>query len=367
MIYLDYAATAPTYNHIIKDIPEILKEYFYNPSARYYSAVKTKQFYEKQRKDIAALLSVNTDSLIFVSSATEAANTVIKGLNYKKRKKVLIWALEHPCVFEPVKHKEGIEVACINDNKGYVTFNDIVDLIDNNTALVCIMHINNETGAINDIEDISASIKAKDKNILIFSDMVQSFPKFSVNLDNIDFASFSSHKIGGLRGAAVLYAKNRDTLKPLIEGGGQEFNLRSGTENIIAAYSMSYAAKITRDLYSQRYKHLEILNYILRQHCVKCGYHINSPEKSAPYVFNFSTMKVPAEVLINALSNKNIFVASSSACNSGKGENRILRAMGLNDEITKTAIRVSIHPSTSKEDILFFLDEVDHSVKELTF
>jgi cysteine desulfurase len=363
MIYLDYAATHPVYSDIVHNLHDIVNKYHYNPSSLYEPAINTRIFYESQRAKIAEFLCVNEKNVIFTSSATEGANLIIKGLNYKNRKMIVLWKAEHACVFKTVVNHRDVEYKLLENPEGYITYDDIKNNIDKSTRLVCLMHVNNETGAINEINDIAKKIKEVDKEILVLSDMVQSFAKIPINLEYIDFATFSSHKIGGLRGAAGVYIKDKNQLKPLIDGGGQEYGLRSGTENVLSVYSMAQAMEVARDIYTAKNNHLISLNDYMRDICKNKKYSINSPEKSVPYIFNFSTKVLPSEVLINGLSEKGIYVSSASAC-SEKSHNtsRILKSMGLEDDVINTSIRVSIHPSTKLKDLKEFFNALDEII-----
>ncbi|MGA1845643.1 cysteine desulfurase family protein [Deferribacter abyssi] len=366
MIYLDFAATSPVYDTILKNIEEMYKKYFYNPSSKYYPAIQAQKFYEMQRERVADVLKVKKDSIVFTASATESNNLVLKGLNYKDRQKIVVWALEHKSItaqFETLK-KYGVKIAIINNKIGVVKEDDVLNLIDNNTKLVCIMGVNNETGALNPIERIAEQIKKYDKDILVMTDIVQWFGKLEINLENVDFATFSGHKIGGLRGCAGLYVKNKEKLHSVIEGGGHEFGIRSGTENIIGAYSLAEAAVISRKKYMENWGYLMKLKEILVHFCKENGFLINSPEESIPYIFNFSTGRIPSEVLINYLSSKGIFVSSGSACNKGKSSS-VLKTMGFSDIVVNSSIRVSLHPDTRLEDIEHFCHEVKEGVEKL--
>ena len=362
MIYLDYAATYPVYSDIVHNLNNVINKYFFNPSSLYEPAVRTKNFYESQRMAIASFLKVNSENIIFTSSATEGANLIIKGLNYKRRNKIMLWEAEHACIYKSVINYHDIDYITINSPKGYITYNDVKPHIDNHIKVVCLMHINNETGAINDINEIARKIKEDDNEILIFSDMVQSFAKIPINLEYIDFAIFSSHKIGGLRGVAALYIRDKNQLKPLIDGGGQEYGLRSGTENVLGAYSMVEAMEVTKNIYNVKNEYISSLNKYMREYCISKNYSINSPEQSVPYIFNFSTQILPSEVVINGLSERDIYVSSASACTSksrSQNKGRILKSMGLDKSLIDTSIRVSIHPATKLNDVKEFFNALE--------
>lgn len=368
MIYLDYAATFPVYTDIIKKLPSIFNQYDFNPSAVYAKGVKTKLFLSDLRNKLSFYLNINSDHLFFTGSATESLNTIIKGLNYKQRNKIIVWNLEHKAVLAPVKRLEqyGVEVIYINTGRNSLTFDSIRPYLDSNVRLVSLMHVNNETGCINNINDIARKIKEIDKDILIMSDMAQSFCKIDVSLENIDFAAMSAHKVGGMKGCGLLYASKPEILTPLIEGGGQEKGIRSGTENPAAIFSLVDASITTIKKYKEGYNHLYHLNQALHKRCIDRRFSINSPESSVPFIFNFSTGQLPSEVLINHLSSKDIYVSSASAC-SGRSKSSILKQMGNSDIIVDTAIRVSLNPDTTLEDIEFFMNEVDIAIKELSF
>ncbi|BAI81395.1 aminotransferase, class V [Deferribacter desulfuricans SSM1] len=359
MTYLDFSATTPIYKEIANDLPSIALQYPFNPSGRYKEAIKTKNFYENQRKYIADYLNVSADNIVFTSSATESNNTVLKGLNYKDRSKVIIWALEHKSVLKQDKFLKdlGADIHIINNRKPFITKDTILPYLDSNTKIVCIMHVNNELGSLNNIEEIAEAIKSFDRNILIMCDMVQSFGKTKLNLENIDFATFSSHKIGGLRGIAGLYIKNKDIIHPLIEGGGQENNIRSGTENVLGAYSFAKALEITKKKFNANWDKLETIRNDLVDFCKKNGFVINSPENSVPYIFNFSTLKLPSEAVINYLSDNDIAISSGSACDRGKSSS-VLKNLGFSDIIVNTSLRVSIHPDTTFEEIDCFKNKL---------
>jgi cysteine desulfurase len=368
MIYLDYASTYPTHKEIINKLPSYFQEYDFNPSAVYSKGIKTKAHISDLRNNLSFLLNIDSKSLIFTSSATESLNTILKGINYKHRTKVIIWDIEHKAVLKPCEtlKSKGIDIISLNSKKDILTFDLIKPYLDKNTKLVSLMHVNNETGALNNIHEIAKKIKNFDKDILIMSDMSQSFCKIDTPLENIDFAVMSGHKIGSMKGCGLLYAKQPDILSPLIEGGSQENSLRAGTENTIAISAFDDAVIITKKNYKDNYDKLIKLNEILKRFCLDRNFHINSPENSVPYIFNFSTKKLPSEVMVNYLSSKDIFVSSASAC-SGKSKSYVLEKMGYPNQIIDTALRVSVSPETTYEEIETFILEVDNAIKELAF
>jgi cysteine desulfurase len=356
MIYLDYAATCPVYKEIQNNITNILTKYDFNPSAKYGPGVKTKDFLSSLRNKFALYLETNPKQIIFTSSATESINTVLKGINLARKNKIIVCNLEHKAVLETVKSLKNAEISYVDSNKGYLEFCDLEHLIDENTKLVSLMHVNNETGAVSNVTEISKQIKKRNPSVLIMSDMVQSFGKIETSLKYLDFAIMSSHKIGGLKGASVLFVKNPESLQPLIFGGGQEFNLRGGTENIVSIWSMTEALKITKKGFDENISKISYFKDKLEDFCNKSGFLVNTPEKSIPWIFNFST-DIFSEVLINHLSSKNIFVSSASAC-SGKLRSHVLKNMKLNDKRVNNAIRISMNFNTSEEDIEVFCNEI---------
>ena len=364
MIYLDFAATFPVYEELINEIPKILSKYDFNPSARYKPALESKNFLYSLRNKFAFYLGIDPTQIIFTSTATESFNTIIKGINFKHKNKILVSNLEHKAVLEPLKQLNDVEVVFVESKKGYLEYEDLENLIDDNTRLISLMHVNNETGALCDVNDVARKIKEKNPEILIMSDMVQSFGKIDTNLQFLDFAVMSSHKIGGLKGAGLIYAKNPEILQPLITGGGQEFNLRGGTENILAIWSMAEALKITREGFDKKISEMITYKEILTNFCKKNKFRINSPGTSVPWIFNFSTNKIFSEVMINHLSSKEIYVSSASAC-SGKSKSHVLQNMKLQNNVIDTAIRVSINQFITKENINQFCNEILNAVNIL--
>ena len=174
MVYLDYAATCPVYPEIIKNVPEISEKYFFNPSSLYRPSVITRKFFDSVRNSLGIFLSCKSENILFMSSATEACNTVIKGLDYTRRTKIVTWPLEHSAIINTLQKctSAGMSASYAINNKGYIEYKDIKDLIDHNTKLLVLMHVNNETGSINHIEEIAEKVKKFDNQILIFSDIV---------------------------------------------------------------------------------------------------------------------------------------------------------------------------------------------------
>jgi len=360
MIYLDYAATTPVYSEISEKIPDLLEKYNFNPSALYSTGVQTREALGNARRQIAFYLNISPENIIFTSSATEAANMVFKGLNYKTANKILLSDLEHKSVIESAESASelGAETVYIKHGKEGMDFEYIRPFIDDNVRICSILLVNNETGAVNQLEKLASEIKSYSKDILVFADIVQGFGKIPVNFENIDFASISGHKLGSLKGVGCLYAKNPEILKPMIVGGGQEFNLRSGTENVVAVLTLVQALKNTAKLFEENREHLKKLKKKMVDFCDKMRFHINSPENSVDYIFNFSTGMLPSEVLINHLSSKGIYVSAASACTKG-GVSRVLKNMGYSDGIAATALRISLHPHVKEQDI----DKLIHEIK----
>jgi len=366
MIYLDYAATTPVYSEIIKNLPDLLEKYNFNPSALYSPGVKTREALGNARRQLAFYLNVAPENIIFTSSATEAANMVFKGLNYKSANKILLSNLEHKSVVESAESASmlGAETVYIKHHREGMEFDDIRPYIDENVRICSIMLVNNETGAVNQLEKLTYEIKNYSEDILIFTDIVQGFGKMPVNLENVDFASISGHKLGSMKGVGCLYVQKPEMLKPLIVGGGQEFGLRSGTENVVAVLTLKQALEITAKLYEENREHLKKLKEKLIDFCNKMHFHINSPENSVDYIVNFSTGMLPSEVLINHLSSKGIYVSAASACTKG-GVSRVLKNMGYSDGIAATALRISLHPYVKQEDIDKLIYEIEWACENL--
>jgi len=373
MIFFDNASTTKARKEALDVFNNFNENYFYNPSAIYKNGQEVSKLINKARADIINCLGGGRfDNFIFTSGATEANNMVLKGLLKNKNSKILVSIVEHPSVYNVAVDlkNQGYNVELVKvKSDGRIDEEDFLSKIDENTALISIMHVNNETGAINDIKRLVSLAKSKNKNVIFHCDGVQAFGKVKVNVSalGVDLYTISSHKINGLKGIGGLYVKTGINIKPLIIGGGQEKTLRSGTENTAGIYSFATTCKLavseqeekfakTTSLKDKMIKGLEKINNVK----------INLPqnENVSPYILSISVLNGKAETILNMLEDKGIIVGNGSACSSKHKDNRILSSMGIKMSEIEGSLRVSFSSNNTEEDVDYFITEFENVVNE---
>ena len=373
IIYLDNAATSKVDQEVLDSYNQITTKYFANPSSIHHLGQEANRLLEKSREQILKLLSLSHHEVIFTSGATEANNLAIKGYAYANRGRgnhIITTATEHPSVLNAMKQlqEEGFVLTVLPVNeKGQVEVNSVSAAIGDETIIISVMAVNNETGAINPIREIADIVKKYPK-IALHVDMVQAIGKVEIPLDNVDMISIAGHKIHGLLGSGALIKEKKILLKPLLNGGGQENNLRSGTNTLALSASLAKALRIAIDHQKENYEHVKsladfLLNY-LKDNDDK--YVINSSCKDNPYIVNFSLKKHKASVVVEALSNRNIMVSSLSACHSkGEDYSYVVYAMNKDMCLAHNTIRVSFSYDNTLEEVKTFTKELTAIIKEI--
>ena len=376
-LYFDYASTTPVDQRVIEKMKSCLSidGNFGNPGSRSHAfGWQAEELVEEARINVAELLNCDPREIIWTSGATESDNLAIKGAAYfykDKGKHIITSKIEHKAVLDTCRQleSEGFEVTYLETNdKGLVSLESIENNLRDDTSLVSLMHINNEIGVLNDIEEIGKL--CRDKGVIFHVDAAQSAGKVNIDLSKlkVDLMSFSAHKIYGPKGIGALYVRRRPRirLQPLFHGGGQERGIRAGTLPTHQIVGMGEAFKLAnlemkndfktissfRDLLWNGLKDMEEI-YI--SGCLETGY---------PGIFNLSFNFVEGESLIMAL--KNIAVSSGSACTSASLEpSYVLRALGRPDELAHSSIRFSFGRFTKKEEVESTIDLVKDSVSQL--
>lgn len=324
MIYFDNASTTKVNDTVLEKMYEFMKTGFANPSSLHKLGFEVEKEVTRARKIIAEAIKSEPDEIYFTSGGTEANNTAVLGVAdaYKKRgSRVVTMNIEHPSVTDSYKEleKRGFEVITLNvDEKGYININELEEAVNENTILVSIMYVNNEIGTVQDIERIYSVIKEKNKNCIFHTDCVQAFGKHKINCKNADIITISSHKIQGPKGIGAMYIKKGVRVSNLHFGGGQEKGFRPGTENTYAIVAMGEACNIAIKNIDENYKKVsEVKNALLKITDEIDGVYVNGDrEKGSPYILNLSFENVKGEVLLHALENDGIYVATGSACSS---------------------------------------------------
>lgn len=359
MIFLDNASTTKICNSA-KNILIEEADNFYNASASYSAGLDNKKKIEEAKKTICNCLHINyKENLVFTASATEANNLAIFGSAKKGEQQYLFSAGEHLCVYncaEELKNR-GYNVKFIPlTSDGTIDFNALNLLLEEPTAFVSCIHVSNETGAINDIEKIGDLLKSKWKYAIFHCDGVQAFGKIDVNLSklkNVDLYTISSHKICGPKGVGALFVRNRAKLKPYIFGGGQEFGLRSGTENLPSILSFAKASEEKYQNLIANYNYVAELNKIFKAEITKLNEKIKiNVNNGSPYIISLSFPGVKGETLVRMCDDDGLFVGTGSACSSKKTAlNRILLEMHKNKEDIEGAIRISFSTENTIDEI----------------
>lgn len=357
MIYLDNAATTKPSENAVNAIIKAA-ECFGNPSSLHGLGLEAEKLINNSRKIIAGKLGVGEKNILFTSGGTEANNTAIFGVCQAKSKigkKVVTSKIEHPSVtsaFLELKNR-GYDVKFVDvDSDGRINLEMLSNILDENTVLVSIMHVNNETGVIQPVEEISELIRQKSPNAYFHCDCVQSFGKIEVkpNKMGADLITISSHKIHGYKGTGALYVKDMRMIRPYIFGGEQQWEMRPGTENVGGILAFGAAAdEINIDI-----DKMKLLRDSMKD-CLKIIPDIKfngCDEYNSGSILNVSFVGIKAEILLHALEAKGVYVSTGSACSSHKPQpSHVLTAMGLKKNEIEGAVRISFDSWNTIDEI----------------
>ena len=370
-IYLDNAATTQPLDEIKELFEQYASSMWYNPSARYAPAAKESAALDAARKSVAMLFSQNYN-VLFTSSGTESANTVILGgVTRQKSMHYITDNAEHACVYEAMLKvsQNGGEVTFIDtDTHGQVSAEDVILAMREDTVLVSIMHVNNETGAVNDIENIARAVKAKNPKTLFHADGVQAYGRaFIKDFSCIDYYTVSAHKLHALKGTGAVLYKKGTPLKPFVVGGGQEYGLRSGTENTFGVYAFKVASEYflkNKNSIAEHLAHLKdiFLNEIKKDSSIE----IVSPENGASHIVSLSIKNVRGEVLLHALEDDKIYISTGSACSSKKGVSRTAKSLGLSKQQAEGIVRISFSPFNTEAEVLTAAEKIKEKIQMLS-
>lgn len=374
-IYLDNSATTKPYQEVVDKMVLALTTQYGNPSSIHKKGIEVEREIKEIRRNIARSLGAKENEIYFTSGGTECNNTIIRSvarLNKKTKNHIISTVIEHPSVLDTLKdlESEGFEVTYLPvDKDGKISIEDLKNAIKKETILVSIMHVNNEIGTIQPIEEIRKYLKSLDEKIYLHVDAVQSYAKikFRPSRYNIDFMSVSGHKLHGPKGIGFMYVKENNRIKPLLTGGGQEIGIRSGTENVPGIYGIGEAVKvINKDLEGTIDKIRELRDLLKEEILANIDdVKINTPEDGVCHVLNVSFRGVRGEVLLHYLEQKEIYVSTGSACSSKKKGSHVLNAIGLTPEEIEGAIRFSLSDLNTKEEILETIKVLKESVSDL--
>lgn len=357
-IYLDNSATTKPSSSCIKEVNIGLCENWGNPSSLHIMGMNAEDAVNGVRSKVANMLRCSEGEIYFTSCGTESNNTALFSAAYKGRKrgkKIVTTAIEHPSVLEPLKilEDEGFNVVRLKpDLSGKIREEDIASAIDKDTILVSIMLCNNETGAIMPVTAARNAIKMSGSPALLHCDAVQAFGKMEIDVAKlgVDMLTFSGHKIHGPKGIGGLYIKKGVAVKPYISGGGQEKNMRSGTESVPLIMGLGGAIDDLGNI-NDNLKKVKELNIKARELLSNTNLvEFNSDEETLAFILNISVPGYRSETLLHFLESKGIYVSSGSACAKGKGS-YVLNEMGLDRKRVDSALRISFSRFNTQSDI----------------
>lgn len=375
MLYWDHAATTPPHKEVVDTMAEIMNMHYGNPSALHQAGEDAAKLLKRAREVCAAALGVQPVEIVFTSGATEGNNIAIKGaaIQYRSRgQHIITTKTEHPSVYECFKQLErlGWKVTYVSvDEFGQVDPLDVEKAIRKDTVLVSIMHVNNETGAVQPLDELGKRIKEKNNRTLFHVDGVQGFGKLPVSLKDwkVDLYTLSAHKFKGPKGAGVMYVREGIELFPLLSGGSQENGQRPGTVNVASAVAVAKAMRLAQEHQRTFYDKIGRLRNLLMTEIRNIpDFVLNSSEKGAPHIVHFSYPGLKPEVLVHTLEEHGMLVSTKSACSSRNSEpSRVLQAMGKDDDIAASGIRISLGWEHTEDDIGRLIKALHQSVDQL--
>ncbi|MBR6770242.1 MAG: cysteine desulfurase [Lachnospiraceae bacterium] len=376
-IYLDNSATTKCFEEVGQLMTRIMCDDYGNPSSLHMKGVQAEGWLCYAKEILAGILKVKEREIFFTSGGTEADNLALVGSalgNNRRGNHLVTTAIEHPAVMQTMQYLEtqGFRVTYLPvDDYGRISLEDLRKAITKETILVSIMHTNNEIGSLQPVAEAGLLIKQLNPRTLFHVDGVQGFGKFRIYPKklHIDLLSVSGHKIHGPKGIGLLYVNERTRMKPLLFGGGQQGNLRPGTENVPGAAGLAKAAELC---YASLDKDVERL-YQLRKSFTDGVSRIDSvwvnglPEReSAPHVVSVSVAGIRSEVLLHALEDKGIYVSAGSACSARRPQpSATLKAIGLKKELLDSTLRFSFSIFTTQEEIKYTLQAMNEIIPML--
>lgn len=372
MIYLDYSATTKPDEKVIEVYNKVAREYYANSNSLHSLGIKSKELEEYATNKIAKLLKVKPTEIIYTSGASESNNQALKGICFKYKKRanhIITTKLEHSSITETVKYltENGFVVDYVNIlENGEVDLEHLKQLINNNTLLVSICAVDSELGIKQPIEKISQIVKCYPK-CYFHVDCTQAIGKINIDLSKVDLASISAHKIYGFKGIGLLYKKENIAIDPLIHGGKSTTIYRSGTPALPLIVSMMKALELIIPKVEENYNKVKILNNFVKDNLTKYPkVHINSTEKSIPYVINFSIKDIKPETFVHALDEKNIYISTKSACSKANTMSESVYSVTKNKDYASTSLRISLSYLTTEKEIEEFIKAFDECYKKLT-
>ena len=369
-VYFDNAASTKVSEKAVEIMGKTMRKDYGNPSAKHIKGVDAENYVIEASDIIAKTLKAKKNEIVFTSGGTESDNMAIIGAALARKragKHIIISGIEHPAVYKPADFlaEQGFEISVLHvDHEGQVDFDELKKLLRDDTILVSVMYVNNETGACQDIGKISHIIKEKKPDILFHVDAIQAYTKYRIAPKRlgVDLLSASSHKFHGPKGAGFLYIGSGVKISPVIFGGGHQRGMRSGTLNTSGIAGMAEAAREAYENFDEKIKKIRDLRDYLMDNLGRIeGTVLNTGrgENFAPQIISVSFKDVRAEVLLHALEEREIYVSSGSACSSNHpGISGTLKAIGVREDLLDATIRISLSELNNREEADYFLENL---------
>ena len=350
-VYLDNSATTRAYECVRDIVGKVMCEDYGNPSSMHKKGVDAEAYVRETKETLAKILKVQEKELYFTSGGTESDNLALIGgarANHRAGKHLITSSIEHPAILNTMRYleeEEGYRVTYLPvDEYGRIRLDALKEALCDETILVSVMYVNNEVGSVQPIAEASAIVKAYNKNILFHVDAVQGFGKYKIypKKMGIDMLSVSGHKIHGPKGIGFIYINEKAKVKPIIFGGEQQKNMRSGTENVPGIAGLGKAAELIYENHEEKIAHIrEIKDHFIKRVMEEIP-DVKDNSGDAPHVASISFLGVRSEVLLHALEEREIYVSAGSACSSNKPEvSGTLKGIGLTKEYYESTLRFS--------------------------
>ena len=377
-VYFDNSATTKVFDCVRDIVVKTMTEDYGNPSAKHKKGMEAEQYVRRAAAQIAKTLKVQEKEILFTSGGTESNNMALIGTamaNHRAGKHLITTRIEHASVYNPMAwlEQQGFEVTYLGvDEQGHISLEELRKAIRPDTILVSVMHVNNEIGAIEPVEEIGAMLHEVNPSILFHVDAIQSYGKLQIRPKKaqIDLLSASGHKIHGPKGVGFLYIDQRVKIHPLIYGGGQQRDLRSGTENVPGIAGLGAAAEeIYRNHEEKMERLIGIKDYFISRIGEIPEAVVNSlpGKEGAPQIVSVSFSGVRSEVLLHALEDKGIYVSSGSACSSNHPAiSGTLKAVGVKRELLDSTLRFSFGMFNTREEADYTIDMLKELLPVLT-
>ncbi|AHI56090.1 cysteine desulfurase family protein [Listeria ivanovii] len=372
MIYFDNSATTKPSNAVLETYTKVASTYFANPSSLHRFGAKSKELLDASRKQIATMLEVLPEEIIFTSGGTEGNNLAIKGLAYSyqnRGKHIITSSIEHPSVRLVMEQleEEGFSVTYLKvDRNGVINLTELEQALSEETILVSIMGVNNEVGSIQPLQEIG-QLLAKRADTFFHVDFVQGIGKIPLQLKeyHVDLLTISGHKFHALRGTGALFKRKNVHLHPEIIGGGQEMGYRSGTENLAGTVALAKALRLA--LEQKQTDLLAIRDFLLTEIATMPDMSVHTKKAvAAPHIICFSAKGHRGEILVHALEKEDIYISTTSACSSKqKLASSTLKAMGVTDEEATGAVRVSLGYENRLSEAQIFIQKLQEIIENL--